>query len=524
MQEDRIRLLIYVAWGLLALSLFVNLGLQPLRMEEPRRALVALEMDLQDNLAVPTLYGEHYYNKPPVWNWVLVGSAKLFGSYSEFAIRFFAIISLLLLGLVVYWGGKTYVSSIFGHASALLFLVGIEVYLLASQLGEIDLFYSLITFSQIFLIFHLYQRKKFILLFLFSYLLAGIGLLTKGLPSLAFQGITLLTLFISTKEWKRLISFPHALGLTACTILIFGYLAFYQTYNSPDGFIDRIWTETRDRTLLAKGIQEFVVDLFLFPVETLGSLLPASLLLPFVIRKDFKEKIQENPYILFCFLAFLANVLVYWLSPGTRQRYVYPLYPLLVNVMVYFAMVHGHELPRTRKAINILLGIVIGLVPLLSLALPFIPDLAFMNTPWVLAGIGTGIGLGMLILFIRVPATRWLSLVLVLILVRTLYSFSVFPLRSLPEGDTQREKDYAIYLNNLAGGGPITLLEGVQLPYRMGFYLSREMEEVVSYTPDSSATGYIIAYPSQVDSLPHEEITEFFDKEDNRYLLIKVDR
>ncbi len=523
MQEDRIRLLIFIAWGLLAFSLFINMGLQPLRMEEPRRALVALEMDLQGNLIVPTLYGEHYYNKPPVWNWVLVGASRIFGSYSEFAMRFFSVISLLLLGYVVFRGGKAYVSELFGHASALLVLSGVELYLLASQLAEIDLFYALLTFLQIYLIFHYFQQKSYILLFLISYLLAALGTLTKGLPSLAFQGITLITLLTYSKELKRLISFPHILGITAYTICIFGYLAFYQTFHSPDGYIDRIWAESRDRTMLVKGIEEFVKDLFLFPAETLGSLLPASLLLPFIIRKDFRTKLQENPYIKFCFIVFLANALLYWLSPGTRQRYIYPIYPLLVNVFVYFAMLHGHDLPKTQKFINILLGILIGAVPLLSLGLPFVPELAFLSYVWILAGVGALVGILLLVLYIKVPALRWLSLVLVLILVRILYSFSVFPQRSLPEGDTQQEKDYAIYLNKLAGGGPISLMEGVELPHRMGFYLAREMKEVVAYTADSTATGYVIAYPSQVEKLPHEEITEFFDKEDKRYLLIKVD-
>ena len=45
---------------LLAIALFTNLGLSPLRLEEPRRALVALEMLLNDNLIVPTVRNEFY--------------------------------------------------------------------------------------------------------------------------------------------------------------------------------------------------------------------------------------------------------------------------------------------------------------------------------------------------------------------------------------------------------------------------------------------------------------------------------
>lgn len=515
-------MLIFSAWGLLLISLFVHLGLQPLRMEEPRRALVALEMDLQENWIVPTIYGEPYYNKPPVWNWMIFAASKIFGSYSELAIRFFAVFSLFLTGTLAFWMGKTYVSELFGHASGLFLLMGVELYFVASQLGEIDLFYTLITFAQFCSMFHFFQRRNFFLLFACSYVLTAVGLLTKGLPSLLFQGISLLVFFIYTREWKRLFSFPHLVGIAFLFLLVSGYLTYYSSFNSTDGFLDRIWTESRDRTLLVKGYEAFIIHFFRFPVETLGSILPASLLIPFIIRPDFGKKVKENPFIFFCGVLFLANALVYWISPGTRQRYVYPLYPFLVGVLVYFAMEHGDELPQTGKVINIILGIIVAIVPLASLGLPFIPELSVLEYRWVLAGVGFAVGGILFYFFIRQPAFRWLSLVWVLVLVRFIYGFSVFPVRALPEADTQREKDYAIYLNRLASGAPISLLEGVDLPYRMGFYLSREMDDVLRYVPDSTQRGYVIAYPSQVKDIPHEEITEFFDKENTSYVLVEL--
>ena len=522
MKEDKVRLLIFSTWGLLFISLFIHLGLQPLRMEEPRRALVALEMDLQENWVVPTLYGEPYYNKPPVWNWMILSAAKISGSYSEFAIRFFAVLSLFLTGLLAYWMGKTYVSELFGHASALFLLMGVELYFVASQLGEIDLFYTLITFSQFCCIFHFYQKRNFFLLFLGSYTLAAVGLLTKGLPSLVFQGVSIFVFFLYQRDWKKLFSFPHIVGIASLILLVSGYLMYYQTFNAMDGFVDRIWTESRDRTLLVKGYEELVLHFFRFPLETLASILPASLLIPFIIRSDFTQKLKDNPYILFCGILFLANILIYWFSPGTRQRYIYPLYPLIVSLLVYFTMEHGYELPQTGKVINILLGIVVVAVPLLSLAVPFVPELAPISYTWVLAGAGFVIGALLFYFFIRQPSLRWLSLVMVFVLVRIIYSLSVFPVRSLPDGDTQKEKDYAIYLNRLAGGAPISMLEGVKLPYRMGFYLSREMDNVLGYVPDSVHRGYVIAYPAQVKDIPHEEITEFFDKENKRYVLVEL--
>ena len=39
--------------------------------DEAIRSLVALEMKLSGNLITPTLHGEYYYNKPPLYNWIL---------------------------------------------------------------------------------------------------------------------------------------------------------------------------------------------------------------------------------------------------------------------------------------------------------------------------------------------------------------------------------------------------------------------------------------------------------------------
>ena len=95
-KEDYI--IIIVTLIFLCGGLFIKLGHQPLYLEEPRRALIALEMIYNDNYIVPTEFGEYYYKKPPVWNWIIIGSYNLFNNYSEYSVRFFSTISFLLMG------------------------------------------------------------------------------------------------------------------------------------------------------------------------------------------------------------------------------------------------------------------------------------------------------------------------------------------------------------------------------------------------------------------------------------------
>jgi len=259
----------------------------------------------------------------------------------------------------------------------------------------------------------------------------------------------------------------------------------------------------------------------LFPLETLGLLLPASLLLPFVFRKAFLSKLKAQPYLQFCAFIFFANALLYWLSPGTRARYIYMLLPLWVNVMVYFAMEHGHELPRLQHIMNWIMGVVIGGIALACLAFPFVPELANLPYLWYLGGSGFVLGGVLVYAFIRVNSLRWLTLVAAVILARFVFAAVVFPIRSQKDGDTQKEKDYAIYVSKLVGNEPLYLMEGVDFPYRMGFYLTREKQAILQHRPDSLENTYFIAYPEQVKDLPHEEIAEVFDKNNTAYVLIK---
>jgi 4-amino-4-deoxy-L-arabinose transferase-like glycosyltransferase len=56
-----------------ALHYSASLNIVELRGEEPRRAIVAMEMDITGEYVVPKINGWNYYNKPPLFNWVLAG-------------------------------------------------------------------------------------------------------------------------------------------------------------------------------------------------------------------------------------------------------------------------------------------------------------------------------------------------------------------------------------------------------------------------------------------------------------------
>jgi len=199
--------------------LFFN-HLVELRAEEPRRAIVAIEMLETGEYVVPHIHGETYYNKPPVFNWLLAGSMSVFGT-GEWAVRLPGALSYLLIGFIIFFVLKKQVSresGVFGAfafftVSDLLFYGGVN-------LGEIDIFYSLIIVLQALVIYKYRQSEEYLKLFVLSYFLCAVGLLTKGIPSLAFQALTLLAYFLITKRFWKLFSWQHFVGISLLVLTL----------------------------------------------------------------------------------------------------------------------------------------------------------------------------------------------------------------------------------------------------------------------------------------------------------------
>src|SRR5687767_5801650 len=112
---------------LFLISLFINLGQPALFNEEPRRALITLEMEYNGNFLVPTQAGEYYYNKPPLFNWVILFFFKVFG-VSEFALRIITVLSLIVLCVMIFIVVKKYLDSETALAAALLFGISGDIY------------------------------------------------------------------------------------------------------------------------------------------------------------------------------------------------------------------------------------------------------------------------------------------------------------------------------------------------------------------------------------------------------------
>ena len=467
---------------LLLPALLLNLGIVPLYAEEPRRATVALEMLLRENWLVPTINGDFYQLKPPVFNWMLASVYSIAGAPSEFATRIPTVISLLLLGLVIFLAGKKYVSLSFGALSALLFVTASGNLFFNALLAEIDLFYSLITYTALISLFHFYRQKKITLLFLVVYFLGAVGTLTKGLPSLLFTGLSLLVFFIVNKDFRKLFSLSHFAGILLYLVIVGGYFLAYSRQGDAVNYLLNLSVESGKR-FSGDTFLDYLGHMFLYPLDTLMNLLPASIFIIFIFRKSFLKDIRANSFMAFALLMFIVHFPVYWLPPGGRQRYIIMLYPFIIQVIVYFFLVYFEKEKKLFRILSIIITASVGIAALASLV-PLFTVKATSLQVLVPVCVAAFIILAALFVFqLKKPRYTVISLLFSLVLLRFIFGFAVMPVRAT-EGRAPANKEAALKIAEITRGQQVRILKPSYFPMQSVFYYEKDRMEILPNSTD----------------------------------------
>lgn len=498
---------------LLLFAFFYQLGIYPLFLEEPRRGLIALEMMHQDNIWVPTQTGDLYFRKPPMYNWVLIFAYKIFGE-TEFATRFFSVLSHLLLGMLTYLFSKKYIGKQQAVLISFSYLLCADILYYFSALGEIDLFYAFITGGSIFLIFHFGERKKYWELFLSVYILTAIGFLTKGLSSLPYTAISLLVYFIWTRDFKRLLSLQHFAGIGAFLLLLFGYFYKYSQLEDVSGWWSTLYTESAEKAA-GNGLKEWVVHFVSFPLDHVKNLLPAAFALPFLLTGKGLKALKKNRFVWFSVLVFLFNFLVYWLSSEGRSRYVYPVFPFATIALVYLYTVS--DLSWKRTYLKITATVILVIVVLGFGSLSFLKSLEVVDHILPLSIIGVIVIVLIGLLFYSGKVRPYLLLLGLFIMLRVAFSFIVPETREKTSGAAQ-DKARGIEIAELTKGEALHRLGDVRMSYTIVFYLERDRGDVL-YQTDQFESGYYFCYENDLPEDGFELIREL-DYHGERIFLI----
>lgn len=488
---------------IIALPAFlINLGLFPLFADEPTRANVALEMILSKNYAVPTIGGEYYYNKPPVYNWILAGLYLITGRYSEFVTRLPAVIPLFLFAITIYISVRYFLKDKqVAVLSGLLMLINGRMLIYDSMLGHIDIFYSWLTYISFMLIFYFYQRKQWFWLFFFSYVLTAVTFLCKGLPSMVFQGLTIIALLIYTKNLKKLFSWQHIVSGLFCLLIIGAYFFNYYQYNpNLQGYLETIWSQSSQRTVANHSSKDTLLYILQFPFEHLVHLFPASILVIFCFNKSFWKNLLTNEFLKFITIIFLANIWIYWLSPDTRPRYLIMLYPLGYIVWSNAYYTYRNQLPKINKAFNVIL---LGLGVLVTLAVPALLTTDFHTyvSSFYLKLILVFIGCALFtFLIFKLKNNKVLAFAGLLLIVRLGFSWFILPTRLQTSLEETSSKKAAIEMGTISKNAPFYFYQYhpdvLSIPFhdRLIFYIERTRQRKVKFIETDIKPGYYFTF------------------------------
>ncbi len=435
----------YLVFLILALFLpahLINLDVAAFIGDEAIRSLVALEMDFSGNYIATTMQGAPYLNKPPLFNWILLVSFKIFGYFGEYPARIVTVVFLALFGYVIYRFTRREFGREFAFLVAMMTVTTGRFLIYDSMLGLIDTAFSVVIYSLFMSVWYFGTRAQWQRLFVVSYVLMSVGFLLKGLPAIVFQGFTLVAGLWFFGQWRRLFSWQHVWGGLLALAILGSYLAVYAQYRPLEIFLPNLLNESVKRTAVEFGWWNTFVHLFQFPFDAVYHFLPFSLLILAWMDRRFWQRIRQNRFAYFNFVILAANLPIYWSSVQVYARYLLMFIPLFTTLSFYL-MEQDREANNWRfKAFYGLLGLLAVLLPLAFVALPFVPEVNFLKNIWPLS-IGFSVALLLVAIGYFADRERYLYwLVIALLVGRIAFDLVILPTRH-HQNDTSLARDAA---------------------------------------------------------------------------------
>lgn len=499
---------LYIAAVVLLIpALFIGMGYMPLMSDEGIRALVALEMDFDQHYFTPTLNGDYYFNKPPLYNWLVLAFFNLFDSHSLYVFRLPNLLMGLIFGVFTYAFARNYFSKKEALLSALLFLTCGRVLFNDFYLGLMALTHGLVLFINFWVIYTFHKKERWLALFTISYFLIALTFLMKGLQGVAAQAITLPVFFLWRKDFWRLFSWQHFVGIFTFVGSIAIYMGIYYETNPAvfDQYIATLWDQSEQRTFLEYTWLDNVLHIVSYPIKVVYEILPYGFIVFLMLRKSWINQIKTHDFLLFCALMFTANNLVYLASPFWHARYIFFLFPLLFILIVY-TWKNRNQQEKAVTFFNHIWWIIAAIAALGALVYPFTPFAQNIPNALLISLVLAAVLASLTYLMFALPESRLILFVLVLITAR--YGADLLYIKSYSHQIKEFEhRDLAIKAAQFSEGTALHLFKAPYLSEDVSFYIARERGETLKREfKVVNSTDYYIVDSTQKTKLQEEGV------------------
>jgi len=329
-------LILKIGLTLYCASLFFGVGSYNIQQDESGkwRALVALEMKYSDNYITPTLNGEYYYNKPPLFNYFLVPFVDS-EEMLEFKLRSVNLIFILALIFLSFLIAKAQLPQRYALISSFIFAFSPLIIFVQSLRISIDPFFAVLLVSLFYGNYHWFKKSKTLNLFIFGYFITAIAFLTKAYPAIYFQFISLISLAFVFKKVKLLFSWKHLLGITVFAAVIGTYVLLYQSINNDSFWLFELFSDVNYK--LDIGLQNKTENLLTFWGKSIIAY-PILFLFPLLFLKKIRYHLIRNKFDFYSILLFVGGCL-----PFLTGDY-YPQYILMLIPFITIPLIRYHTL------------------------------------------------------------------------------------------------------------------------------------------------------------------------------------
>lgn len=311
--------------GVAGILMFTLLDAHPLLdPDEPVYAETAREMLQFQDFISPRIYGDFWYDKPPLYYWLVAAACKVFG-FGEFAARFPSAFLAVSGAVLVYLAGRKLFTERAGLLAALVLTTSLEYFYLGNA-AVTDMTLNFFMTAALLAFLH---RKYYLL-----YGCTALAVVTKGPVALFFSGVIISLYLLVTDSLHRIKTMKVVSGsILFALIALPWYGAMYFLHGMA--FIDTFLGFHNVTRFLQPEHASGAIWYYYIPVLILG-FFPWSAFLVQAFWAGVKETGKYRDTCVFLVIWASVVFLFFSLSQTKLVSYILPMYPPLALLTGYY--------------------------------------------------------------------------------------------------------------------------------------------------------------------------------------------
>ena len=234
--------------------------------------------------------------------------------------------------------------------------------------------------------------------------------------------------------------------------------------------------------------------------------MPATLVLPLLVGKQWWRSVKNDKLLFLLALLFMANFALYWVSIEARSRYIYPLFPLAIMLLMQ-GFTRVELKPWHQRYLRILSYVLLAIATLGGPALLFIPAFELLDYRLWVAVCLFVLSVGLWLFMLKTKLRPYLVIIGVLVVMRLGFSMTV-PVTRAENTGAAEDRSLGYEIAQITDGQPLWRYGDVRMSLTIVFYLEAAREEVLKQR-DSFDSGYYFCYSEDLPQSDYELVREF---------------